>query len=57
MENLLSNDSGLSPKNNKVFVVYGHDKNARTQLEAMLRQLDLEPLILDPLPSDGETII
>ena len=45
------------PQNNKVFVVYGHDKNARTQLEAMLRRWDLEPLILDQLPSDGGTDI
>ena len=45
------------PQNNKVFVVYGHDKNARTQLEAMLRRWDLEPLILDQLPSDGGTVI
>lgn len=40
-----------------VFVVYGHDSNARTQLEAMLRRWDLEPLILDQLPSEGQTII
>lgn len=45
------------PRNNKVFVVYGHDKNTRTQLEAMLRRWELEPLILDQLPSDGGTII
>ncbi len=32
--------------NRKVFVVYGHDTNARTQLEAMLRRWDLEPLTL-----------
>ncbi len=57
IEELLSNNIGLSPKNNKVFVVYGHDKNARTQLEAMLRRWDLEPLIIDQLPSDGGTII
>jgi predicted nucleotide-binding protein len=31
----------------KVFVVYGHDGQARTQLEAMLRRWDLDPLILD----------
>lgn len=43
--------------NRKVFVVYGHDKVARTQLEAMLRRWDLEPLILDQLPSSGQTII
>ena len=41
----------------KVFVVYGHDNNARTQLEAMLRRWDLEPIILDQLASSGNTII
>lgn len=41
----------------KVFVVYGHDITARTQLEAMLRRWDLDPLILDQLPSEGQTII
>jgi predicted nucleotide-binding protein len=40
-----------------VFVVYGHDNEARTQLEAMLRRWQLEPLILDQLPSEGQTII
>lgn len=44
-------------KNNEVFVVYGHDKDARDQLEAMLRRWGLEPLILDQLPSEGQTII
>lgn len=43
--------------NRKVFVVYGHDQVARTQLEAMLRRWDLEPLILDQLESFGNTII
>lgn len=42
---------------NKVFVVYGHDETARNQLEAMLRRWRLEPLILDQLPSEGQTII
>jgi predicted nucleotide-binding protein len=41
----------------QVFVVYGHDSSARTQLEAMLRRWGLEPLILDQLPSEGQTII
>lgn len=41
----------------KVFVVYGHDSDARSQLEAMLRRWELEPLILDQLPSEGQTII
>lgn len=43
--------------NKKVFVVYGHDMVARTQLEAMLRRWELEPLILDQLVSSGQTII
>lgn len=41
----------------KVFVVYGHDSTARDQLEVMLRRWELEPLILDQLPSEGATII
>lgn len=43
--------------NRDVFVVYGHDHDARTQLEAMLRRWNLEPLILDQLPSEGTTLI
>src|SRR5262249_8121555 len=41
----------------KVFVVYGHDTKARTELEAMLRRWGLDPLILDQLTSGGQTII
>ena len=55
---LLNNSkNNLSPVNRKVFVVYGHDNHARTQLEAMLRRWDFEPLILDQLASSGQTII
>lgn len=46
-----------TPKSKKVFVVYGHDRTARDQLANMLRKWDLEPLILDELPSGGNTII
>lgn len=45
-----------SPKR-KVFVVYGHDETSRTQLEATLRRWGLEPLILDQLPTEGQTVI
>jgi predicted nucleotide-binding protein len=41
----------------KVFVVYGHDPHLRDGLEAMLRRWDLEPVILDQLPSAGATVI
>lgn len=57
IEKLLESTDKKAGPNNKVFVVYGHDKNARTQLEAMLRRWELEPLILDQLVSSGNTII
>jgi len=41
----------------KIFVVYGHDQTCRDQLEMMLRRWDLEPLILDQLPTEGQTVI
>jgi predicted nucleotide-binding protein len=41
----------------EVFVVYGHDEDAKRDLEAMLRRWNLEPLMLDQLPSEGQTII
>ena len=41
----------------KVFVVYGHDARCRDQLEATLRRWGLEPLILDQLPTEGQTVI
>lgn len=47
----------LAVQNRKVFVVYGHDDIARTQLEALLRRWDLEPIILDQQASGGQTII
>lgn len=58
-ELLLSSGIGstTSQRPDKVFVVYGHDITARTQLEAMLRRWNIEPLILDQLPSKGQTVI
>ncbi len=50
------NDAAVAT-NSKVFVVYGHDETARNQLDAMLRRWGLDPLILDQLPSEGQTII
>jgi predicted nucleotide-binding protein len=40
-----------------VFVVYGHDEGAKVKLDSMLRRWGLNPLILDQLPSGGQTII
>lgn len=54
LSNGIAQTSGVA---RKVFVVYGHDTKARGELEAMLRRWGLDPLILDQLPSGGQTII
>lgn len=46
-----------TPKSHKVFVVYGHDEAAKSELEMLLRRWGLEPIILDKLPSGGQTVI
>lgn len=57
-EDIRSILEGTIQKNSrKIFVVYGHDEIARTQLEALLRRWDLEPIILDQQASSGQTII
>lgn len=56
-EGAVTVQEGRPSASRKIFVVYGHDKTARTQLEAMLRRWGLDPLILDQLPSEGQTII
>lgn len=60
IENALNNGIQISDSIEtcqNVFVVYGHDEIAKVQLEAMLRRWDLNPLILDQLPTEGDTII
>ena len=43
--------------NKEIFVVYGHDEMAKTQLDALLRRWGLIPLFMDQLPSQGQTVI
>ena len=50
-------DEIVDEPNNKVFVVYGHDKTARNQLQRLLEELNLEPIFLDNQPMGGRTII
>lgn len=49
--------ASASASNRNIFVIYGHDGDARNELEAMLRRWGLTPLILDQLTSGGQTII
>lgn len=57
IKNILENNATVQSVNKKVFVVYGHDHNARTQLEALLLRWKLEPIIIDKLATGGQTII
>ena len=41
----------------KVFVVYGHDTQARDQLELLLLRMNIKPVILGNMTPDGKTII
>jgi predicted nucleotide-binding protein len=41
----------------RVFVVYGHDLQARNALELLLRRMGLNPIVLANLPAAGDTII
>lgn len=41
----------------KVFIVYGHDKASRDELELLLLRLKIQPVILSNLAPDGKTII
>jgi predicted nucleotide-binding protein len=42
---------------NKVFIVHGHDRAARSEVARFIEQLKLEAIILDEQPSQGRTII
>ena len=41
----------------RVFVVYGHDTDARDKLELLLRRVHVNPIILQNIPAVGETLI
>jgi predicted nucleotide-binding protein len=46
-----------APESPKIFVAHGHDREARDQLELILRRLGLEPFILQNSDGGGRTII
>ncbi len=41
----------------RVFVVYGHDTDARDDLELILRRVHVTPIILQNIPGIGDTLI
>lgn len=56
-----SDDKNLSSSNvplgNSVFIVHGHDNEAKLSVARMIEQLDLDAIILDEQPQAGRTII
>ena len=46
-----------SPQAAKIFVVHGHDRDTRDDLELVLRRLGLEPFILQNADGGSKTII
>jgi hypothetical protein len=44
-------------KSNKVFVVHGRDEAAKQELEILLTQMGLEPIVLHRQPDGGRTLI
>jgi predicted nucleotide-binding protein len=42
---------------NRVFIVHGHDEPTKNDLEALLREMGLEPVVLHRVPDEGQTII
>ncbi|MGR9156267.1 TIR domain-containing protein [Rhizobium leguminosarum] len=56
---LLKKEIGIAPQDltNKVFIVHGHDDSAKNELEIMLRDMGLEPIVLHRQTDGGRTII
>lgn len=56
---LLENTRAIASKDltNKVFVVHGHDEDAKYQLEIILAEMGLEPVVLHRKADSGRTII
>lgn len=54
-----SQDLSIIPKSfsRKVFIVHGHNEQAKTELALILTRLGFEPIILHEQPSQGMTII
>lgn len=55
--NITSKQKVISAKGNKVFVVHGHDTEAKITVARTLEQLGLEAVILHEQPDEGKTII
>jgi hypothetical protein len=53
----LRKEKPVPQERKKVFVVHGHDENAKNAVEGFLRRLKLDPVILHLQPNRGRTIM
>ena len=51
------NTQPVNEAERRVFVVYGHDTDARDDLELILRRVQVNPIILQNIPGVGDTLI
>jgi predicted nucleotide-binding protein len=49
--------SGSPALSNKVFVVHGHDQALKAEVEVLLTEIGLEPVVLHRQPDKGQTVI
>lgn len=56
---LANQQQAIAPSSltNKVFIVHGHDAAAKGELEALLKEMGLEPVVLHRQADSGKTII
>jgi len=50
-------DPATLPDSRRVFIVHGHDNEAKEGVARFLEKLDLHPIILHEQPSEGQTVI
>lgn len=57
VEGANDNEAKTTEKGNRVFIVHGHDENAKINVARFIEKLGLEAIILHEQPSKGKTII
>lgn len=57
VKKIIYNDKKYNEINNNVFITFGQDDSANTELKLVLKNLQMNPLRIDELPSSGRTII
>jgi predicted nucleotide-binding protein len=56
-ENYSDNEVGITAMGSKVFIVHGHDNEAKLEVARFIEQLKLSPIILHERPNSGQTLI